>query len=84
MAQITVMYRSGLADNIGVRKEQLEASTISELLRIIKLVHGKTACKQAKSMLIVVNSVSISHQKLFATKLNDGDEVKFLPLAAGG
>jgi len=84
MAQITALYRAGLADKIGTRKECFEAATVSELLRLIRLAHGNAVYKQARSMLIAVNGVSISYRKFFATPLNDGDEVKFLPLAAGG
>ena len=84
MAQIALVYRGALAEAIGVRNEQLEAATVSEVLSHIKSVYGKAVYKQAKSMLIVVNGRGILYKQVYATKLNDGDTVSFLPLAAGG
>ena len=84
MAQVKVVFRGGLEKSIGVRETQLEAATVSDVLNRIKSTEGKTVYKQAKAMLIVVNSISIIHRDLYRTTLHDGDTVSFLPLAAGG
>ncbi|MCL1847512.1 MAG: MoaD/ThiS family protein [Coriobacteriia bacterium] len=84
MALITAAYRGPLADTLGTPDEKIEASAVSEVLRHIKIAHGKPAWQTAKAMLIVVNGVSILHGKGFRTALHDGDVVTFLPIAAGG
>jgi len=84
MAQIIAVYRGSLGTTIGLREERLEAATVSEVLCHIRSSHGKAAHRAARAMLIVVDGVSILHKKVFATQLDNGSVVSFLPIAAGG
>jgi len=84
MAQVTVRYRTELADTLGMREEQMEAETVREVLHHIKHTHGADAYKTAKAVLIVVNGVGIHLDRAYKTALHDGDVVSFLPLATGG
>jgi molybdopterin converting factor small subunit len=84
MAQVTVVYRAKLQELAGARTEQFDADDIKDLLRKINNAHGSEAYALAKSMLITVNSVSISKKQVYKTPLTDGDKVNFFSLAAGG
>ena len=84
MANVTVTYKSDLAERIGSRTEAYDAATIKDLLGQIKTRHGVDVYKIAKSMLITINALSIQKQHHFATRLSEGDVVGFFPLAAGG
>ena len=82
--RIKVKYRSQLAAITGTAAEDMEAAAVHEVLRNIKKRYGAEAEKSAKSMLITVNGESILHLRHFKTKLNEGDEVSFLPICGGG
>lgn len=84
MAEVTVTYRSDLAEHIGTSLEHYEASTVKDVLKHIEKRHGKQSYKAAKAMLITVNGLSIQTKHYYATKLASGDTVGFYPLAAGG
>jgi len=81
---ITVKYRAHLAKLTGIAAEQIEAVTVKDVLRHVKMRFGAEAGKQAKTMLVVVNGESILQLSHFKTVLADGDEVSFLPICGGG
>jgi MoaD family protein len=82
--QVTVKYRSHLAELTKAAVESIEASTENDVLMHIKTQFGAEAEKEAKTMLIVVNGQSVLHLSHFKTALKDGDEVSFLPISGGG
>jgi molybdopterin converting factor small subunit len=84
MAAIKAQYRGGLADTIGLREEQVEATTVNDVVKRIRTRYGKQAEKTARSMLVAVNGISILRRKVWRTRLADGDLVAFLPIAGGG
>ena len=82
--RITVKYRAHLAKLTETTAEQIEATTVKDVLRHIKTRFGAEAGKHAKAMLVVVNGESILQLSHFKTALADGDEVSFLPICGGG
>jgi len=82
--QVSVKYRAHLATLTGIAGEQVEAATVKDVLRHVKLSFGAEAEKSAKTMLIVVNGESILQLSHFKTALQNGDEVSFLPICGGG
>ena len=83
--QVKVKYRSQhLAELAGTSLEEMEATTVKDILRNIKVRCGAEAEKSAKSMLIAVNGESILHLRRYKTALQAGDEVAFLPICGGG
>ena len=82
--QVTVKYRSYLAELTKTPGEPLEALTVKDVLRHIRTQFGAEAEKLAKTMLIVVNGQSVLHLAHFKTALKNGDEVSFLPICGGG
>ena len=84
MAHITTTYKPELAELIGSRTEEYEASTIKEVLKQMKERHGKEVYKDAKARLITINEKSIQALGYLKAPLKDGDVVGFYPLAAGG
>lgn len=84
MAEVTVTYKSDLAELVGTSLEHYDAKTIKDVLHQIKARHGKEAYKLAKTLLITVNGLSIQMKHHFSTRLDEGDTVGFFPLAAGG
>ena len=81
---ITVRYFAPIRGITGIVEETIDAGTVSDVVRHIKLTYGKEAHKAAKSALVVVNDVSIGQLGEWKTKLTDGDVVGFLPLCGGG
>ena len=81
---VTVKYRSHLAELTKTAVESVEAVAVKDVLRHIKAQFGAEAEKEAKTMLIAVNGQSVLHLALFKTALKDGDEVSFLPICGGG
>ena len=59
--RITVKYRAHLATLTGTATEQIETTTVKDVLRHVKGRFGAEAEKQARVMLIVVNGESILH-----------------------
>jgi molybdopterin converting factor small subunit len=84
MANVTIRYRGGIADSIGLREERADASDIRGVLTYIKKTHGRDIAKTAKTMIIAVNGQSILLHKCYKTALKDGDTVMFLPISGGG
>jgi molybdopterin converting factor small subunit len=81
---ITLAYRGGLADTIGLKVESIQAATVKDALAYIKEAHGKEAYKTAKSMVIAVNGINILKRQLYKTALEEGDKLTFLPISGGG
>ena len=84
MIMVQLRYRGGLASITGKKTEEINASSVAEVMSYIEDQYGKTAMKQAKRMLITVGGTNIQLLNRFKTSLSDGDIVSFLPLAAGG
>jgi len=84
MAKITVHYRSPLKELTGTDKESLDATVVKDVLKHIKTKYGADTQKQAKSMLIAIDGDSILLHKGFATQLQPGETVQFLPICGGG
>ena len=82
--QVTVKYRSHLAELTKAAAETFEAATVKDVLRHIRTQFGAKVEKEAKTMLIAVNGQSVLHLAHFKTALKDGDEVSFLPICGGG
>jgi molybdopterin converting factor small subunit len=82
--QITIRYRSRLADITGTGEETIEAQDVQDALHYIQKKHGPAAVKAAKTMLIVVNGESILQRKIYKTALGPGDVLSFLPICGGG
>jgi len=68
----------------GLSEENVEASTVRDVLSYIKKTYGAGAQKQAKRMLIAVDNDSILLHKGFDTKLAEGMSVRFMPICGGG
>ncbi|MDR0817186.1 MAG: MoaD/ThiS family protein [Clostridiales Family XIII bacterium] len=84
MANVTIRYRGGIADTIGLKEERTDAPDIRSVLAYIKKAHGRSAYKTARIMIIAVNGQSILLHKCYRTELKEGDEVMFLPISGGG
>ena len=83
--QVKVKYRSRyLADIAGAAWEEMEAATVKDILRNMRVRYGAEAEKSAKAMLIAVNGESILHLRCYQTALHEGDEVSFMPICGGG
>jgi molybdopterin converting factor small subunit len=82
--RVTVKYRAHLTALTCIAEEQIEAATVKDVMRHIKVRHGTETEKRAKTMLITVNRESILLLSHFKTVLKDGDEVSFLPICCGG
>jgi len=84
MANVKLRYRGPLQDHLKVSEDMIFGNDISEILKYIKKLYGKDACKMAKTMLITVNGENILKRQVFKTCLADGDVITFLPINAGG
>ena len=81
---ITVKYRGDLVEISGVTSENIEAFSVSDVLKHIKKTYGNDAYKAAKRMVIAVNGKSTLLLKNEKTALTQGDTVTFLPICGGG
>lgn len=81
---VQLSYRGKLQAITGKPGESVEASKVKDVLRFIRASYGASASREAKRMLIAVNSESILLLKVFNTTLKDGDIVSFLPICSGG
>jgi len=84
MAKITVRYRDPLKELTRKDEDQLDVTAIKDVLRHVKSTYGAEAAKLAKSMLIAIDGDSILLRRGFATKLQEGETVQFLPICGGG
>jgi molybdopterin converting factor small subunit len=82
--QVKVYYRAALAALTGTAEETIPAATVRDVLGHIKKAYGPEAYKEARRMLIAVDSDSIQLHRGFDTKLEEGTEVRFLPICGGG
>ena len=83
--RVKVKYRSrDLANIAGAAWEEMEAATVKDILRNIRVRYGAEAEKSAKAMLIALNGESILCLQHYQTALHEGDEVSFLPICGGG
>ena len=82
MARIN--YYAPVRGTVGKETENLDASTVAEILSSIRKAYGKTAEKQARAALITVNDISINLLDGLKTKVGPDDTVSFLPVCGGG
>ena len=81
---VQVSYRGELQTIIGKPGDSIDAVKVKDVLRHIRAAYGPVAWKEAKKMLIVVNTESILLRQVFNTALKNGDTVSFLPICSGG
>ena len=81
---VTIKYRGDLAELTKVSSENLDVSSVSDVLKHIKKTYGNDAFKSAKRMVIAVNGKSILLLKNEKTALSNGDTVTFIPICGGG
>ena len=79
-----IKYYAPIRATVGKETETIEADTVSEIVSAIRKQYGKTAEKQARSALIVVNDISVNLLSGMKTKVTDTDTVGFLPVCGGG
>ncbi len=79
-----IKYYAPVRGTVGKDTEAIDAPTVVEVLSAIRKQYGKTAEKQARSSLIVVNDISINLLNGLKTELSPGDTVGFLPVCGGG
>ena len=84
MASVTVRYRGPLKEITGLDEEAMEANAVRDLIKQVGGKYGPQAQKLAKAMMIAVDGESILLRKAFATKLQGGETVQFLPICGGG
>ncbi len=77
-----IKYYGDMRELTGKNDDELEASSLSELLKIIEKQYGKPAKKTAKSSLIVVDSEKVL--AIRKVKLRKNSEVGFFPMCCGG
>jgi molybdopterin converting factor small subunit len=85
-------YSQAIPDHIGI--ELNEGSSVETLLTQVKeqIKKGCSDTQDAKlaflenagSLIVLLNGMSIYSHSGWKTILNDGDEVSFLPMVAGG
>ncbi len=83
-AKIQVKYWGELITLTGKKDDEVEASSVAELIKQLEKTYGKAAAKEGKRMLIAVNGTNIQLLERCKTRLNEGDRVAFLPLSGGG
>ena len=83
MTQVKVYYRA-LANQTGKTEETIPAATVKDVLAYVKKTYGPDVYKEAKRMLIAVDGDSIQLLGGFNTRLEEGMEVRFLPICGGG
>ena len=81
---VTIKYRGDLAELTKVSSENLDVSSVSDVLKHIKKTYGNDAFKSAKRMVIAVNGKSILLLNNEKTALSNGDTVTFIPICGGG
>ncbi len=79
-----IKYYAPIRGTVGKDTEAIDAPTVAEVLSVIRKQYGKTAEKQARSSLIVVNDISINLLNGLKTELSPSDTVGFLPVCGGG
>lgn len=81
---IKVIYFGNLAQKTRTKEDTFEAKSLNQLLGKIKTKYGKEIYKDAKTSHIIINEDNAAFVGGFASKLQDGDSIKFLPICAGG
>lgn len=81
---IYLKYWGGMKDLTGKAGEEITAGTMADVLHHIETAYGKPGLKEAKRMLITVDSTNIQLLARYKTPLADGATVMFLPLSGGG
>ncbi|MEM0488481.1 MAG: pyridoxal-phosphate dependent enzyme [Candidatus Bathyarchaeia archaeon] len=91
MGKVIVKFYGILAESIQSREMNIEASSLRQLLDILATGHGdalRKICNEdgtiRKFVNIYVNGKDIRFLHGLNTKLNDGDEVLFIPAVSGG
>lgn len=79
-----LIYYAELRELTGKLEETAGAEDIKSCLRYIQKAYGREAYAQAKRSLITVNGKSILALGNFRAKVEEEDEVRFLPICGGG
>ena len=77
-------YYGELRELTGAEQETYPGDDIKECLKHIKTDYGKEAYAEAKRSLITVNGKGILNTGNYRTRIQDQDEIRFLPLCGGG
>lgn len=77
---MTVLFFAAARQAAGVAKEQVEASTLAEVLDMACRRHGEAFAAVLEGCRVWVNGEPATEP----TVLNDGDEVAVLPPVSGG
>lgn len=81
---IKVKFFGVLRLDLGIVETEAEASTVKELLEVLKNSIDKLKDVNLKDYVIFVNEDNIVKLKMFRTKLNDGDVVSLMSPVSGG
>ncbi|MEG0810584.1 MAG: MoaD/ThiS family protein [Eubacterium sp.] len=77
---ICVKYKGELKRITGIEEETVDCTTLKELLYVLKKIHGREILKAIRPCHIIVNGKR-ANSKL---KLQNNDEVVFIPVCCGG
>lgn len=69
---------------IGMQSMQVQASNVKDLLKRMEFELEDMTYSELKQNVIFVNGKNITEQKMYRTKLKDGDEVLFMSPVSGG
>jgi len=84
LSKVKIRLYSHLAQVLGTREIQLQASDLSELLQKISNKFGPGGRKRVQSALVLVNGKEANISDGCMITLKKGDEVDLLPPVAGG
>lgn len=79
---IHIEYFGDMRTLTGKREDELEADTLSGLLKVIGAQYGKAAKKAAKASLIVVDNEKVL--SIRKAQLKKDSVVGFFPMCCGG
>ena len=84
MSEVRIIYRGVLAETVGKREDSVDAVDVKDVISHIQKNYGRKTAGMARTMVIAVNGTNILKREVYKTKLEEGDEVCFLPIAGGG
>lgn len=80
----TVRYYGQMAQTLGIKEEQLEGKTVSQVLNQFKKIHGTDLYKEAKRCHILVDHSNAGTEKGFRTPVKPDGLVEIVPVCGGG
>jgi molybdopterin converting factor small subunit len=81
---IKVHLVAWLGHELGVNEVEVEAPTVSKLLKELSARFGQPFDSRARVCKVIVNGTNVAFLKGGGTRLADGDDVTLLPPLAGG